>query len=106
MHSPLSRCASSVTTSLGGAANSPTRWLIRWNRLRERGGAAPVNAVTNSLAIRNMVGLLGNDSEQVTTVLVALAARSRSRLDSTANVLPAPGGPWTTPVAAWVIRCP
>jgi len=98
MHSPLSRCASSITTSRGVPASNPTSWLIRWKRLREVGAGLPVSAVTSSAATRSIVGLDGNASEQVTT-RCSPASRSRSRFASTVNVLPVPAGPWMTPVA-------
>ena len=57
---------------------------MSWNRLRLRGGAAPVRAVSSSSATSRMVGLDGNARVHTLTWPEELASRSRSSAASTA----------------------
>jgi hypothetical protein len=90
MQSLLSRCASSMTTSRRGPDSRSVSALMSWNRLRLRGGAAPVSVVSSASATSRIVGLAGNASVHTFTFPAELAgpgaatSRSRSSAASTA----------------------
>jgi hypothetical protein len=110
MQSPLSRCASSITTSRRGPDSRSASAAMSWNRLRLRARGRPGQRGQQLIGDQPHGRLGGNASVHTLTWRPTepgtARRRSRSSAASTAYVLPVPAGPCTTPVAVSAIRSP